>query len=423
MTVTPRHIKLIVPAETPLRVALLKKVPINKVGVPVAARVVEPVYAFNRVVIPAGSRVTGKVVQIIPAPKWRRAEALMSGNFTPLRSARLEFDTLALNNGKRIPIDTTVSAGIRNVIRLVAQQQKPVKPGLIHRAERTVAAQWHAGLREVKRLVSFRYLKRFAISELPYHHQYLRAGTVFDAELVHPLDCGQETLAPGALADYGNLPPANSVVRARLLTTLSSATARKGTPVVAVMTEPIFSPHKKLLVLPEGTKLEGSVVQVHPARRLHRNGLLRIAIRKVQLPSGATALVDANIEGLDVGRSSRIALDSEGGATIPTRKRRYFNTALSMAIATSTFDSDAGSAGASRGGDLSNRGLAGGSGFHLVGLIIGATVTSRTLGQVLGIYGAGWSVYDHFLARGHNVVLVKNTPMMIAFGSQQPSGY
>jgi hypothetical protein len=419
----PKPIQLTVPEGTPLRVSLLKRVPTNKVGVPVAARVVEPVYSFNRVVIPAGSKVTGKVIRIIPASKFRRAEAMMNGNFTPLRTAKVEFDTLVLENGTHIPIDTKVSPGIRDVIRLVTKQDKPVKPGLINQARHAVGQEWHSALHAARTLVSLHHWKKFAISQMPYHHQYLHRGTVFEAELVHPLHCGQETLAPGALADYGDPPPANSVVQARLLTTLSSATAHKGARVEALITKPLFSPHKKLLILPEGTKLEGSVVQVHPARRLHRNGLLRIVIRRMELPSGVTTPVDANLAGLAVSRSSHITLDAEGGASIPQRKRRYLDTALSLAIATSTFDSDAGRAAGRHGGDLTNRGLAGGSGFRLVGLIVGATVQSRALGQALGFYGAGWSVYDHFIARGHDVVLARNTPMTIAFGSQQPTGH
>lgn len=418
----PETIPLTVPTGTPLRVSLLEKVPIKKVGEQVTGKVIAPVYSFNRMVIPAGSEVSGKVIRIIPASKFRRAEAIMSGNFTPLRSARVEFDTLKIKHGKSMPIDTKVSAGVPNVIRLVARKGKAEKPGLLNRAKRAIGQEWHSAMHEAKRLVSFHYLKKFAISELPYHHQYLRKGTVFEARLVHPLHFGRETLSPTELTDYGDPPPANSVVQARLVTGLSSATAHKGTQVVAVITKPLFSKNKKLLIVPEGTKLEGVVVQAHPAGHFRHNGLLRIVIRKMKLPSGATSLVDASLAGLAVGRSSHIVLDSEGGASIPHHKQRYFNTALSLAVATSTFDSDAGRAGGARGGDLTNRGLAGGSGFRLVGLIVGATVQSRALGQALGIYGAGWSVYDHFIKSGHNIVLAKDTPMVVAFGSQQPTG-
>lgn len=417
-----KFIQLSVPVGTPLRVALLKRVRIGKVGRPVVARVIEPVYSFNRIVVPAGSRVKGKVIRVIPAPKLRRAEAVMNGNFSTLDTVQIEFNTLILKNGTRMPIETRVSPGIRSVIQLVAKKGKAVKPGLFNRAKRAIGAQWHGAMQEARKVVRFRYLKSFAIRELPYHRRYLEPGTVFDADLLRPLHCGRETLTPAELADYGDPPPANSVVQARLVTTVSSATAHKGTAVDAIITKPLFSDGKKLLLLPEGTELEGVVVQAHPAKRFHRNGLLRIAIHKMVLPSGVTSLVDANITGLAVGKGTHIQLDSEGGATIPKQNRkRILDTALSMAIATSTFDSDARRAASSH-GDLSNRGLAGGSGFHLVGLVVGAAAASRTVGQAFGIYGAAWSVYDHFIAGGHNVVLRKDTPMSISFGSQQPSG-
>jgi hypothetical protein len=414
-------IDLVVPAGTPLRVSLLEKVKIGKVGDPVVAQVTEPVYAFDHVVIPAGTKVTGKVAKIIPASKFRRTEAMLNGDFTPLKTAKVEFDALILKDGTRVPIETTVSPGIQDVIRLVTKQGAPKKPGLVHEAERAIDAQWNGAIHEVKTVASLHWLKKTALSQLPYHRQYLNAGTVYEAELVHPLDCGKETIAPGALADYGDPPPPNSVVHARLLTALSSATAHKGTKVEAVMTKPLFSQDKHLL-LPEGTRLVGEVVQVHPARDMHRNGLLRIAIRKMELPSGATAAVDASIQGLAVSRKSGIALDSEGGASVPQNKKRYLDTALSLAIASSTFDSDAGRVG-HQNGDLGNRGVAGGSGFRLVGLILGVAVQSRALGQALGIYGAGWSVYAHFIAHGRDVILAKDTPMTIGFGSQQPSGH
>jgi hypothetical protein len=414
-------IDLVVPVGTPLRVSLLKKVKIGKVGDPVVAQVTEPVYSFDRVVIPAGSKVTGKVTRIIPATKFRRTEAILNGDFTPLKTAKVEFDTLILDDGSRMPIVTTVSPGIQDVIRLVTKQDAPKRPGLVHEAERAVDAQWHGAIHEVKTVASLGWLKKTALGELPYHRQYLDAGTVYEADLVHPIDCGKETIAPGTMADYGDPPPPNSVVHARLLTALSSATAHKGAKVEAVMTQPLFSPDHHLL-LPEGTQLLGEVVQVHPARGMHRNGLLRIAIRKMELPSGIATPVDANIQGLAVSRKSGIALDSEGGASVPERKQRYLDTALSLAIATSTFDSDAGRVG-HQNGDLGNRGAAGGSGFRLVGLILGVTVQSRALGQVLGIYGAGWSVYDHFIAHGRDVILAKDTPMTIGFGSHQPPGH
>src|SRR6202035_4828577 len=98
-----------------------------------------------------------------------------------------------------------------------------------------------------------------AIAQLPVHPQYIDAGTSFNAELQRPLDFGTEALKPEELMNIGTPPPTGSVVHARLETALSSATAKKGDSVEALITEPlVVSDH---LILPEGSVIKGSVVQ------------------------------------------------------------------------------------------------------------------------------------------------------------------
>ncbi|HVB34342.1 MAG TPA: hypothetical protein VNJ52_08240 [Patescibacteria group bacterium] len=417
---SPETIELVVPKGTPLRVSLIKKVRIRKVGDPVTARVLEPVYAFDRVAVAAGSEVTGKVVQIIPASKLVRTEAILNGDFTPLKTAKVEFDTLILKNGTHMALDTRALPGTQDVIRLVTRQNDK-KPSLVDQAKQAIDQRWRNAIDQVKAPGKLHRLEQMGLNELPYHRQYLHAGTVYDAELIKPLDFGKATIAPQETAGLGQVPPQNSVVEARLLTALSSATAVKGTPVKALVTKPLFSSKKKKrLLLPEGTELEGDVVQARSARHLHRNGQLRFVIRKMELPSGPWERVDASIEGLEVGRNANLALDSEGGASVKQSKKRYLTTALAIAIAATTVAGDSdhhmGSMKQAVGGDAGTNGLAGGSGFRLVGLVMGAGLRSRALGSVLGFYGAARSVYFHFLARGHDVVLAKDTPMEIAFG-------
>lgn len=415
-----KTVDLSVPKGTPLRVSLTRKVPIGKVGEPVTARVLEPVYSFDRVVVPAGSHVSGKVIRIRPVPKVVRTEAILNGNFTPLKMATVEFDTLILKNGRRMPLDTLVTPGVPNVIRLVTEQSGK-KPSLVNQAKRAIDQRWRHAIKEVKEPGKLHRLKELALSELPYHHQYLKKGTVFDAVLTEPLDFGKTTIPPRETAEMGDAPPPNSVVEARLLTQLSSATAVRGAPVLAVVTKPLFSAaDRKDLLLPEGTQLEGNVVQVHPARDLHRNGQLRFVIRKMELPSGTWDQVDASVEGLEVGRGKHLKLDSEGGASVTQSKSRYWTTALSLAVAATTVAGDSdhhmGSLNGIGGSDAGANGLAGASGFRLVGLALGVGVHSGALASALGFYGAARAVYIHFLAHGHDVVLAKDTPMEIAFG-------
>src|SRR6476660_6526982 len=50
--------------------------------------------------------------------------------------------------------------------------------------------------------------------------------------------------------------------------------------------------------------------------------------------------------------------------------------------------------------------------------LYGAVVRSQPLGLAMGAPGASRSIYVHFIARGHDVVLPKNTGMEIEIGSR-----
>ncbi|MCL5669705.1 MAG: hypothetical protein M1423_00135, partial [Acidobacteria bacterium] len=117
--------------DIPIRVALEKSVRIKHVGAPIEGRVIQPVYVFDRKVIPAGSTLVGSVTKIDPISRKQRLMALANGNLTPFRQAHIEFNTLVLKDGKHLPIQTAVSPGTSNVVRLVAGG-KSAKSGRIH---------------------------------------------------------------------------------------------------------------------------------------------------------------------------------------------------------------------------------------------------------------------------------------------------
>jgi hypothetical protein len=101
-------IELIVIAGRPVRVALDQRVRIARAGQPVTGTVVEDVYAYDRVVIPAGTKALGRVARIDGASKATRAQAWLGGDFTPPRHPVLEFDTVVLND-QRLAIQTVVT--------------------------------------------------------------------------------------------------------------------------------------------------------------------------------------------------------------------------------------------------------------------------------------------------------------------------
>lgn len=64
--------------------------------------------------------------------------------------------------------------------------------------------------------------------------------------------------------------------------------------------------------------------------------------------------------------------------------------------------------------------VAGGvNGFKAVGMVLGLAVHSRALGYTMGAYGAGVSLYSHFIARGNEVVFPRNTAMEIGIGTRR----
>ncbi|MHB8755400.1 MAG: hypothetical protein ACYC92_10665 [Candidatus Acidiferrales bacterium] len=416
----PPPIKLIVDKGVPLRVMLKKGVLVKRVGQPIQAYVTEPIYAFDRVVVPKGSEVDGHITELVAPSKFKRTEAYLNADFSPHRAVQVEFDMLILKDGTRMPLRTKVMPDVGPVMRL---ETNPQKNGVVHRARGLISQQWHLAIEQIKPSALWHRAKSLAWSQWPYHKQKLQAGTVFDAELERPLNFGSVAIAAQEMGSMGQLPAVNNEAYARLATPLSSATAHLGTPVSAVLTRPVFSSEQKLL-LPVGTELQGMVVHARPARRLHRNGQLHFTLQRVQLPSSMPQPVEMALEGIEVAKSSHIRMDSEGDTSVADNKEsRVLGTALSIAIATSTMRTDSDGGRVSQNGDPGKSGVAGGSGYKLIGFALGIGLQSRVFGQVMGFVGAGESVYFHFITRGNNLVLPRDTPMEVSFGRhRRPAG-
>jgi hypothetical protein len=267
-------------------------------------------------------------------------------------------------------------------------------------------------------------VRRYLEDQLPVHRQFVPAGTAYFAELKKPLDFGSEVMTQTMAETLGGSLPPGSIVHAWLSTPLTSASTRKGDEVEAVLSQPLFDSQQHL-ILPQGSLLKGTVRQVRPARRLKRNGQLRIEFRELVPPTGIAQKVEATLEGVQAGKSDHVKLDSEGGAEATTSKTRYLATGLSLALAAASArtDDDAGhGGGAGAAGDPGSRVAGGANGFKLIGMALGLAVRSRAFGYTMGAYGAGRSVYANFLARGREVVFPKNTAMEIGVGKRKEAG-
>jgi hypothetical protein len=424
-------IPLEVPAGTPLPVVLDKEVRIKKAGQPIHGKIAEPLYAFDKIVVPAGSEVTGSVTRISGVSALKRTMAALDANFSPTRDVEITFDRLILPDGRLVPLHTQVSPASQGVLQFATATEtknqskdskenaaKKLAAGKASETKKEIGREWETAKEQVAAPGKMHRLKRLAIAQLPLHPQYFDAGTRFNAELVDPLDFGTEEITPEKIHMVGTPPAAGSIIHALLKTPLSSAVVQKGETVEAVMTEPLFTDTN--LILPEGTLLKGSVLQVQPARRLHRNGQLRIVFHEIVPPKSAEQHVEASLEGVEVKDDQHLSLDSEGGAQTTTPKTRYLTTGISIALAASSLapDADAGRTAQSSVGETGKSALNGASGFRVIGFVTGALIRSRAVASSFGVYGASMSVYDHFLSRGLDVVYPKDTAMAIGFGSR-----
>jgi hypothetical protein len=59
-----RTIALSIPTGTPLQIALDREVRVKKAGQTIHARLLQPVYAFDQLVLPAGAEVSGHIARI-----------------------------------------------------------------------------------------------------------------------------------------------------------------------------------------------------------------------------------------------------------------------------------------------------------------------------------------------------------------------
>lgn len=421
----PQVIPLAVPRQTSLQVALDKEVRVKKVGQPISARLLDPVYAFDKLVVPAGSEIRGQVTKIAPISGAKRTLAGLDGDFSPIRNVEVTFTDLVLPDGKQLSLHTTVTPGSGQVMQFVTAPEKDSKKSVkdaaskkTQEAKEQARDQWNNAMKQLKTPGRVHRLARYAEAQLPVHPQYIPAGTVYFAELEEPIDFGSEILPAERAASMGGELPEGSVVHARLLTALSSANANRGEEVEAVLARPLFDGDR--LLYPQGSRLLGSVSQVQPARRMKKNGQLRIAFHQVVLPDGVEQKVEAALVGVQAGQDANVKLDSEGGAEASTPKSRYFNTTISLGLAAiaGRGDPDAKGPNASATGNPGGRAAGGAGGFKLVGMVMGALVQSRAFGYSMGAYGAGRSVYQNFLSRGHEVVFPKNTAMDVALGTR-----
>jgi hypothetical protein len=422
--------QLLVDQGVPLRVIVTDKLRFKK-NQPVHARVVEPVYALDREVLPSGTEVLGRISGFKSVPRWMRITALLSGNLTPLREPQLTFDTLVLRDGKSIPIQTVVSVGSDTVVRFSAgatEQKKGRIASATEAARQQIETRKRAVIDAIKAPGKMERVKEAAWSFAPWHPQYLQAGSRFNAKLLTPIQFGEASIPLSELAGLGSEPPADAIVAARLISSLDSRTSNHGMSVDAVLTRPLLSPENHL-IFPEGSRLSGNVTQAQPARHWHRNGKLAFMFTRMQPPSSlddsrapVVQEIEGRLDGVEVnGKDGAVQIDEEGGAAAASSKKRFLAPAIMMVLAMNGAEGPEPArihhipTGAYR-NRYGTRLISGGIGFGLLGSALGRFV--GPIGPILGFYGAVRAVYSNVVARGQEVTFPADTPIEIRFGAR-----
>lgn len=447
---------LVVPAGVPVRLYLTKRAP-KRAGATVEAKVLDPVYAFDRQVIPAGATVLGKVDPLRSIPGRQRFRAILGGDLTPLHIAPIEFTTLVMPDGTRRLLHTAESTGLNSIVSSrLAKRQSAVAPqqktGVLGTGKQKVKEAIQGQIeraRSIKDSVrgpnKIERIEDYLVAKLPYHPQYVRRGTRFDAELIDPLSFGTEPMPPASLALVGTQPQPDVVAHARLITPLASFSSKPGEPVEAVLAEPVFSPDHKL-ILPEGARLEGTVVVAKKARFFHRSGQLRFSFREIQLPPEVDRLRNAapitpdtaakkpetpahttlqfrtvaDLQAAESTGNASLKVDSEGGVQAKESKTRFLAAAASVLIARRAGDTDrmhnqTGQA-VGQNPNVAGRTFGGALGFGMLGSAI--SQSSPYVGAAFGYYGMAWSLYSTLIARGAEVQFGKDAMIDIRFNAR-----
>jgi len=394
------RIDLIVEAGRPLRVALDSRVTPSHVGQSLSGTIAEDVYAYDRIVVPIGTRVSGHIERLDGGPRAARIRRALNGDFTPLRIVTLEFDALIFDDGRRVPISTKVTMATENVSRQIA-----------------------GGSRKSRTARRMENLKESLISQLPYHRQYLREGTVYTAELLAPLHFG--SAVPIERAAVGSNAQPDAFMHARLLTALDSAKTPRGTAIRAVLTRPLLSEDQRL-ILPEGTELQGEVTFARRADSFRRNGRLRFLFERVRPPNAdEPAKLLASLHATELSDDDHLVIDDEGGARVTNPKTRFVApalAALASVAATSRDPIDAGEIPSAplgtNGANIGGRTAGGLVGLGVLGIFVGQI--SRPVAVTLGLVGLAQSLYVNVFGKGSEVVMPADTPLQLELAPAKP---
>ncbi len=385
---------------TSLQVEIVRPYPM-KAGETIEGRLLHPVYAGGKLVVPENTALRGKVVALDPDSK-ARWHARLRGDFTPFHIATVRFDTMMLPTGPA-PIDAAMATGGAPVVHLST-------PGVAPK-ESFIAKEWAQAKSTLHTRIAYftapgkgdRALQ-FVYHQLPYHPERIEAHTAWSFELASPFDLPEQAASTDPAAQPTTSARKSEVwaVHALLTRDLTSATARAGDSVQALVVEPVYDRDRQLVV-PQGATLVGKVTAATAARSFGRNGKLRFTFQQVRFPEGYNQPVEGSLAGAATEKTQNLSLDAEGTIS-PKNQSSVIAPLLLTVLAGRALDED--------GNMTVDNGVAS-NGFGLVGRLVGIVASNRNVAAGLGYYAASLSLYENFLRSGRDVVFPRDTRIEI----------
>lgn len=259
-------------------------------------------------------------------------------------------------------------------------------------------------------------IEKWAVGQLPYHPEILWTKTRFNADLAEAAAVTDVPHVTLPVADLrGRLP--DGTLHARLLSPVTSATAKRGDAVEAVTTQPLLSPDGKRVLVPEGTHLQGSVVQTKAARSWGRNGSLRFTFSKLDLATAQEQAPSMDIHGrlsaAETAPGSNISMDEEGQTKANDTPAKYIEPALLAVLAAGAGPDDEHPGTAAPGAAAYSS-----NGMGLISRVVSLSTRDTNVIQGFAYYALAKSVYYRFVAKGHDTTFDHDTEIQVSLSER-----
>lgn len=383
-----------------VRVRVDARVPVKR-GAEVRAHTASPLYSDGQLILPLGTPIIGKVVDVFPAPRSVRVEAKFRGDFTPLRDATLVFDRVVDSKKNVVKIESEPTDKGSEILRFSSQSS--AHRSLFKRAWSDLLERAHGAMTSVNSPGRADRMKRLLYSQLPLHPQTIEPGTEYDVRILKLA----EPVVDNPLVENPPQPRVQgaTTLHARLLQSVSSSTAKDGENVSAIVTEPKLDAANHVEV-PQGAILSGEVVRAKPAKSHGRQGDLQFSFNQIEFPAGSRQTVTGIPAAVETSRQ-RLKLDPEGIVQPDVNKSAIAPLVTGLLSATAFHDDEA---------QVTHAVLAS-NGFGLIGRVVAWTTGSRIVGATFGAITTGRLIYSRFLAHGKNVEFPRGTAIEIDVGA------